>query len=129
MIDGRVPTFLLDANLSPRVARFLADRFQLDVTSLQGQRLGALPDHEVIAMARRQGRVIITLDRDYSDYFLEVPRQPIGIIYLDLPSRLRHIPPINRLLADFFDRHAATIDLEHALVVIREDEIVIHRGA
>ena len=121
--------FLLDANLSPRVARFLADEFQLDVTSLQGQRLGSLPDHEVIKMARQQRRVIITLDKDYSDYFLDAPRQPIGIIHLDIPSRLRNIPAINQLLADFFTRHAATIDLEHALVVIREDEIVIHHGS
>ncbi len=121
--------FLLDANLSPRVARHLVDRFGLDITSLQGQRLGALPDHEVLELARRQGRVIITLDRDYSDYFLGAPRQPIGIIYLDLPSRLRYIPAINRLLEDFFDRHAATIDLEHALVVIGEDGLVIHHGA
>lgn len=121
--------FLLDANLSPRVARFLTDQFQLDVTSLQGQRLGSLPDHEVIKLARRQGRVIITLDKDYSDYFLDAPRQPIGIIHLDIPSRLRYIPAINRLLADFFSHHAATIDLEQALVVIREDGIVIHRGS
>jgi predicted nuclease of predicted toxin-antitoxin system len=52
--------FLLDANLSPRVARFLVEQFQLDVTSLQGQGLGELPDHEVIRLARQQGRVIIT---------------------------------------------------------------------
>jgi predicted nuclease of predicted toxin-antitoxin system len=124
-----VAKFLLDANLSPRVARFLADRFHLDVTSLQGQGLGQLPDHEVITLARRQGRVIITLDQDYSDYFLDAPRPPVGIIYLDLTSRLRYIPAINRVLADFFAHHAATIDLEDALVVIREDGIVIHRGA
>lgn len=121
--------FLLDANLSPRVARFLAEQFQLDVTSLQGQGLGELPDHEVIKLARQQGRVIITLDQDYSDYFLSTPRRPIGIIHLDLPSRLRYIPAINRLLADFFTHHAATIDLEHSLVVIREEGVVIHHGA
>lgn len=120
--------FLLDANLSPRVARFLSDRFQLDVTSLQGQRLGELPDRDVIAMARRQRRVIITLDQDYSDYFLDAPRQNIGIIHLDIPTRLRNIPAINQLLADFFTRHAATIDLEHSLVIIREDGLVIHHA-
>jgi predicted nuclease of predicted toxin-antitoxin system len=121
--------FLLDANLSPRVARFLIEQFQLDVATLQGQGLGELPDHEVIKLARQQGRVIITLDQDYSDYFLAAPRQPIGIIHLDLPSRLRYIPAINRLLADFFTRHAATIALEQSLVVIREDSVVIHHGA
>lgn len=121
--------FLLDANLSPRVERFLVERFQLDVTSLQGQGRGELPDHEVIKLARQQGRVIITLDQDYSDYILASPRQPIDIIHLDLPSRLRYIPAINRLLADFFTRHAVTIDLEQSLVVIWEDSVVIHHGA
>ena len=72
--------------------------------------------------------MIITLDRDYSDWFFASPRQPIGIIHLDLPNRLRYIPAIIRLLADFFEHHAATIDLEHALVVIQEDRIVIHRN-
>ncbi|MBA3643547.1 MAG: DUF5615 family PIN-like protein [Chloroflexia bacterium] len=47
--------FLLDANLSPNVGRFLTRQVQLDVFSLQGQRLGQLPDHEVIRMARSKG--------------------------------------------------------------------------
>jgi predicted nuclease of predicted toxin-antitoxin system len=45
--------FLLDANLSPRVARALTEQFNLDVTTLQGQGLGELPDHEVIRLARQ----------------------------------------------------------------------------
>ena len=119
-------TFLLDANLSPRVARSLADRFGLDVTSLQGQRLGQLPDHEVIALARRQGRVVITLDRDYRDYFLDAPHRSVGVIHLDIPTRLRYIPTITRLLEAFFANHAGTIDLDHSLVIIREDDLIVH---
>jgi predicted nuclease of predicted toxin-antitoxin system len=119
---------LLDANLSPRSARFLIEQFHLDVTSLQGDRLGELPDHEVIKLAREQGRAIVTLDRDYSGWFLSSPRQPIGIIHLDLSNRLRNIPDINRLLAAFFTHHTATIDLDRSLVIIRDDGIVIHRG-
>jgi predicted nuclease of predicted toxin-antitoxin system len=124
-----VAKFLLDANLSPRVGRFLTDHLHLDVVSLQGQRLGELPDHAVIRMARDQGRVIITLDRDYSDYFLAAPGRSVGIIYLDIPNRLRFIPEINRLLAAFFELHASTIELERSLVTIGEDHIVIqHEG-
>jgi predicted nuclease of predicted toxin-antitoxin system len=124
-----VVRLLLDANLSPRVARFLVEQFGLDITSLQGDGLGELPDHEVIKLARQQERVILTLDQDYTDYFLGSPRQPIGIIHLDLPSHLRYIPAINQILADFFSNHAASIDLERALVIIREDTVVIHRGS
>lgn len=120
--------FLLDANRSPRVGRFLSEQLQLDVVSLQGQRLGELPDRDVIRMARQQGRVIITLDRDYSDLYRVFAGPPIGIIYLDLPNRLRFIPEINRLLAAFFERHANSIDLETSLVTIGEDHVVIQHG-
>lgn len=120
--------FLLDANLSPKVARFLTREFNLDVLSLQGQRLGQLPDHEVIRMARSLGRVIITLDGDFAEYFHRAHRPDIGIIYLDLPNPLRTIPEISRLLAAFFLHHAAGVDLEHSLVIITEHEVRIVRG-
>ncbi len=120
--------FLLDANLSPKVGRFLTQQLNLDVVSLQGQRLGQLPDQEVIRMARSMGRVIVTLDRDFAEYFHRTQRPDIGIIYLDLPNPLRTIPQINRLLAAFFQQSAHGVDLEHALVVITEHEARIVRG-
>jgi hypothetical protein len=55
-------------------------------------------------------------------------RPDIGIIYLDLPNRLRTIPEINRLLAAFFRQHAEGVDLEHSLVVVTEHEVRIVRG-
>lgn len=120
--------FLLDANLSPKVGRFLTTQLHLDVFSLQGQRLGQLPDHEIIRMARASGRVIITLDRDFAEYYARTERPNIGIIYLDLPNSLRTIPDINRLLAEFFRQVAVSVDLEHALVTLTEHEVQIRRG-
>jgi predicted nuclease of predicted toxin-antitoxin system len=124
-----MPRYLLDANLSPRVARFLARRFQFDIVSLQGQRLGELPDHEVVSLARHEGRVIITMDRDFSNYFLTSSRPTVGIIYLDIPNRLRYISEINRILNDFFRHDAKNIDLEHSLVIVSEDSVVIHTSS
>jgi hypothetical protein len=49
----------------------------------------------------------------------------VGIIYLDLPNRLRYIPEVNRLLATIFEQHADSINLETSLVTIGEDHIVI----
>jgi len=43
-VVARLIKFLLDANLSPGVVRFLVEQFQLDVTSLQGQGSGASPE-------------------------------------------------------------------------------------
>ncbi len=119
--------FLLDANLSPRVARFLTRQLQLDVISLQGERLGELQDHEVVALARREQRVIVTMDRDFSEYFLFSSRPQVGIIYLDIPSNLRYIPEINRLLENFFCHHSDSIDLDESLVAVTEDSLVIHK--
>jgi hypothetical protein len=83
--------FLLDANLSPRVARFLVEQFQLDVTSLQGQGLGELPDHEVIELARRQGRVIVIQDQDKRRrlHRLAADEGALGVNYLDRQCLVR----------------------------------------
>jgi predicted nuclease of predicted toxin-antitoxin system len=121
-----VVKFLLDANLSPKVARYLVEEFDFDIVSLQGKRLGELPDHEVIRLALAEQRVIITLDRDFSDYYLASPGRSVGIVYLDLPNALRNNPDIIRILSDFFAHQATNIDLELSMVVIREDTIEIH---
>lgn len=89
-------------------SRFLTRQLSLDVVSLQGQGLGQLPDQEVIRMARSLGRVIVTLDRDFAEYFHRTQRLDIGIIYLDLPNPLSTIPQINRLLAAFFRQFPKT---------------------
>ena len=123
-----MPRYLLDGNLSPKVARFLARQFQLDVISLQGKRLGQLPDHEFVRMARSEGRVIITLDRDFAEYFHRTSRPDIGIVYLDLPNSLRNVPEINRVLEAFFKQSPHDIDLEHSLVTITEHEVRIVHG-
>ena len=123
-----MPKFLLDANLSPKTARFLTATFGFDVVALQASRLGELPDHEVGEMARSQGRVIITLDRDYLAVFARSHPSPVGIIYLDLPNTHRYIPAINRILERFFRTQAPTINLEQALVTITEASVsIVHR--
>jgi predicted nuclease of predicted toxin-antitoxin system len=118
-----VARFLLDANLSPKIGRFLTEQFQLDVVSLQGQRLGQLPDHEVIRMAHSEKRVVITLDRDFASRFERAERPHIGVIYLDLPNALRTIPEINRILAQLFNDHGERIAFDSCLVVVTEHEV------
>jgi predicted nuclease of predicted toxin-antitoxin system len=81
-----VSKFLLDANLSPKTARFLVRSFNLDIVSLVSQGIGQLPDHEVRRLAAEDGRVIITLDKDYVSAFFTGVRNRTGIIYLDIPN-------------------------------------------
>ncbi|MDP9370076.1 MAG: DUF5615 family PIN-like protein [Chloroflexota bacterium] len=122
---ARIPR---DANLSPKVGRFLRRRLHRDVVSLQGQGRGQLPDQEAIRMARSAGRGVITLNPDVAADVHRAQRPDIGIVSLDLPNLLRTIPQTNRLLAAFFRQSAHGADLEHALVVITEHEARIVQG-
>ena len=79
-------------------------------------------------MARSSKRVIITLDRDFAEFFFRTRNPRVGIIYLDLPNELRHIPEINQLLANFFVFHASSTDLERSLVILTETEVYIHQA-
>lgn len=121
--------FLLDANLSPKIARHLSIAFALDVTSLLRLGLGELPDHEVLRLARANQRVIITLDRDFLEPYTSTGQVQQGIIYLDLPSSRRYIPAIIAVLDAFFRNQSPDIDLDRALIILREDLVEIHRSA
>lgn len=123
-----MPKFLLDANLSPKIGRFLSAQFDLDVLSLLTMGLGEISDHEVLRLARASGRVVITLDRDFVQPYSAAGRVDPGVIYLNLPSSRRYIPDIQQILSSFFRHQAAGIDVEHALVILSEDQIEIHRS-
>jgi predicted nuclease of predicted toxin-antitoxin system len=103
-------------------------QFGLDVLSLLTMGLGEIPDHEVLRLARSAGRIVITLDRDFAQPFSTAGRIEQGIIYLDLPNSRRYVPDIQQILGAFFQDEAATIDLEHTLVILREDRMEIRRS-
>jgi len=120
-----VTRFLLDANLSPKVGKFLTNELNLDIVTLHGLGLSRLKDHDIICMARQQRQVIITLDRDFAEYFYRTELPAIGIIYLDLPITHRYIPVINHVLQNFFTTHADKIDLERCLVIVTDTSVQI----
>ena len=76
-------------------------------------------------MAIREGRVIITLDRDFQGLYRQSYPRSAGIIHLDLPNRLRTNDGICAALGDFFTNHAGSLELTRTLVVIREDGIEV----
>ncbi len=119
---------LLDANLSPKIGRSLERQFGFDVFSLIREDLGDQPDHEIVHLAHRSQRVVITQDRDFAEYFFRTRRQPIGIIYLNLPNHLRTVPTITDVLSRFFDAHAAQVVFADVLVVLSESEVRIVQG-
>lgn len=73
--------FLLDENIDLRVAQFLEERGH-DVRSISRDYDHALPDDEVLALAVREGRTLITQDRDFGELVFRRGYPHAGIIYL-----------------------------------------------
>ncbi len=58
--------FLADMGISPRVVTALRKQGH-DAVHLQEQGLGRLPDHEILAKARDEGRIVLTHDLDFGE--------------------------------------------------------------
>ena len=58
--------FLLDVNLSPQTGAFLRETFAFDVVRSTPP---DLPDEEIVARAKREQRVIVTLDQDFGEIY------------------------------------------------------------
>jgi predicted nuclease of predicted toxin-antitoxin system len=110
-------SFLLDANLSPETREYLVATFGFDVIDLQTAGLGGLSDAEVIALAKGQGRIIITFDLDFGEIYHASERGTVGVIILRLADQT--IESVNGALTSFF-RATAGYDLERSLIVIEE---------
>lgn len=113
---------LLDANLSPRTAQFLAERFKFDVVALSTLGLSHLDDFEVIAQARMDSRIVVTFDVDFGRLFHRYERGQGGIIVLRLADQ--SVASVNRALERLFiDPVVDAITLERSLVIVDESRI------
>jgi len=118
-----VSKFLLDANISPETRRYLEQRFGLDVIDLLTAQQGGLSDREVVDLAKQQGRVIITFDRDSGQIYHFHERGQLGVVVLRLEDQT--VESVNAVLDRFFASEAEHIDLDHSLVIIEEDRLRI----
>lgn len=57
----------LDAQLSPALARWISDQFNVDTSHIRDHGLLASDDSEIFEAAREAGVVLITKDRDFVD--------------------------------------------------------------
>ena len=115
--------FLLDANLSPETASFLVETLHLDVVSLLTLGLSHLTDRQVVAMAQREARVVITFDLDFGEIYHRGERGNFGAIVLRLEDQT--VEAVNRVLSRFFAEIAATVPLERSLVVLDDERVRI----
>ncbi len=114
--------FLLDANLSPRNSVYLRETFGFDAIDLMSLGLNQIEDTEVIELAMREGRIVITEDLDFGELYYRSERGRVGIIVLRL--RVQSATAVNRVLGRFFaDPTTAAIALEHSFVVIDDARV------
>ena len=77
-----------------------------------------MPDQDVRALARRLGRVLITLDSDFSALAELFGPTPPGIIWLHPPINLRTLEGEMQILDRFFENDARNIDLDNSIVEV-----------
>ena len=91
--------FLLDANISRETAEFLRTTVGLDAEALPREQL-ELKDPEIVALAKKQSRVIITFDLDFGELYHFRERGQLGVIILRLEDQT--VESVNAALARFF---------------------------
>jgi len=91
----------LDENLSERHAR--AARYRgCDATTAVQQELCSAPDAVLLEVARKEGRVLITMDKDLSNTVRYPPREYSGIVLLRVPELIT-LRAIERAMSIFLD--------------------------
>jgi predicted nuclease of predicted toxin-antitoxin system len=73
-----VKKFLLDVNVSPRTGAFLRETLAFDVVHAGELVPPGAPDDDVVAVAKDQKRVIITLDPDSGELYHVRERVVLG---------------------------------------------------
>ena len=77
--------FLLDESVARRLAAFPRGQGH-NVTVLGQDYPRGLPDEQVLAIAHRDGRTLITNDRDFGELIFNQGRPHSGVIYLRLET-------------------------------------------
>lgn len=88
--------FLLDESAEFRLAAFLASLGH-DVTAIAHDYPSALGDQEVLAIARREGRILITNDSDFGDLVFRDHHPHAGVIFFRLKPESTDEDKIARL--------------------------------
>ncbi len=119
--------FLVDADLSPETAAFLR-RLSFDAKSLIEMRLGGLEDGEVIQLARKEQRAVITFDLDFGEiFYFSEQKQRGSVIVLRLEDQ--RIENVNAVLEAFLrrwkDKRTIKAAIERKLVILEQDRFRI----
>ena len=115
--------FKLDENIGRRGLELLKASGH-DVTTVWDQGLRGVADEELFQICAAEGRVLVTLDRDFGQITRFPPEKSAGIVVLDLGQRATLQGIIGRL-RDFLsvlESHAVT----GALWIVEPGRVRIH---
>ncbi len=115
---------LLDANLSPETRRYLIKIFAFDIIDLITENQAQLPDEDVVKLAIREKRIVVTFDLDFGEIYHFREKGNLGVIILRLEDKT--VESVNKMLHQFFREEAEHINLYKSLVVIEEKGIRIY---
>ena len=113
--------FLANMGISPRTVEQLR-AWGHDAVHLYELGLERATDDEIIALARDQGRMVLTVDLDFAALLARSgANEPTVIIF-----RVEHATPakLNRLLASLLNTFTED-DLANSIVVVREGQVRI----
>ncbi|OGZ35318.1 MAG: hypothetical protein A3A94_02435 [Candidatus Portnoybacteria bacterium RIFCSPLOWO2_01_FULL_43_11] len=113
--------FIADENIAPIVIKTLRDK-GFDVLGIGENKFYAMNDEEILKLAEKQKRIIITHDKDFGNLIHQFHQKHRGVILL----RLRDQSPQNviRYLIPFLKKFKLK-KLEDKLIIIREGVVKI----
>ncbi len=100
-------SFLLDQSTDARLVAWLTARGH-DAVRIGRDYPPGLPDAEVLAIAKREGRILITDDRDFGELVFRHRQPHTGVIYLRLASYSFALTTAR--LDEVLTRHADKLD-------------------
>lgn len=113
--------FLLDANLSPLTAAFLR-RQGYDTKSITESKQGKLKDPQIVKLAKKEQRTVISFDLDFGEIYHQHASGEIGVIILRLKDQT--VESVNPILNKFLTHHRSWLKKHpHSLIVIKAKSI------
>jgi predicted nuclease of predicted toxin-antitoxin system len=119
-------SFLTDENISSETASHLeALGYRCHCLLRDGPR--QLSDRDIVKLARREGRVIVTHDLDFGEIYFSMESGRVGVLVLRL--RNQTVESVNDILGRFLLSDALdTKQLQRSLVVLSETAYRVYRG-
>jgi predicted nuclease of predicted toxin-antitoxin system len=86
----------LDENLSRRAGDVVRAAGH-DAVSVASQGLGGAPDETLFEVCKREGRALVTLDRDFGQVLRYPPEASAGMVVLEIGPRPTHAALLDRV--------------------------------